>query len=119
MKRLLTISTFAGMLSLASGLTAQQIPSTAPSQPGTQQETDATSPHQSARSFEGRIAKSGHQFVLLDRAAQTMYKLDDQEKARKYEGKNVKVMAIMDNNTNVLRVIDITPSKAQQPSTSQ
>jgi Protein of unknown function (DUF5818) len=117
MKRILTTTALAGML-FAAGLQAQT-PSTAPPEPGAQQESDATAPHQSARSFEGRIARSGNQFVLLDRAAQTTYKLDDQQKARKFEGKDVKVMAIMDNNTNVLRVIDINPSKGEQTPSSQ
>ena len=96
---------------------AQQTPSTLPTVPGQgappQQESDAATPRQSARSFEGRIARSGNQFVLLDRAAQTSYKLDDQEKARKYAGRNVKVMATMDPATNLLHVIDITVPKEQ------
>lgn len=118
MKRIIVTSAIAGVLSLAAGLQAQT-PSTAPPQTGAQQESDETAPHQSARSFEGRIARSGNQFVLLDRAAQTSYKLDDQQKAGKFEGKNVKVMAIMDNSSKVLRVIDITPSKGEQTPTSQ
>lgn len=118
MKRILTATTIVGLLFTAAG-TQAQTPSTAPPQPGAQQESDATAPHQSARSFEGRIARSGNQFVLLDRAGQTTYKLDDQQKARKFEGKNVKVMAIMDADGSVLRVIDITPSKGEQTPVSQ
>ena len=75
-----------------------------------QQEADTATPHQSARSFEGRIAKAGDQYVLEDRAAQTSYKLDDQEKAKKFLGKNVKVMATMDSRSHILRVIDIVPA---------
>jgi hypothetical protein len=94
---------------------AQQTPSTTPTMPGQsasapEPETDAANPHQSARSFEGRIAKSGGQLVLEDRAATTSYNLDDQVKARKYLGKNVKVMATMDARSNLLHVIDIVPA---------
>lgn len=103
---------------LGSVMWAQQ-PSTPPAMPGQsepvpQQEADTATPHQSARSFEGRIAKSGDQFVLQDKAAQTSYKLDDQEKARKYVGKNVKVMATMDSHSSLLHVIDITAAPASQ-----
>jgi hypothetical protein len=97
-------------------VSAQQTPSTTPAPPGQadstpqQERTDKSNFQQSARTFEGKIAKSGNQFVLLDRAAQTSYRLDDQEKARKYAGKNVKVMATIGATPNLLSVIDITPA---------
>lgn len=113
MKKLLVI---VAMLAF-SGLTllAQQTPSTTPSNPGadsmpSQQQTDATNPSQSARSFEGKITKSGDELVLRDSATQTSYKLDDQDKAKQYEGKNVKVMATMDASSNTLHIVDIIPS---------
>ena len=113
------LSRFALLTVLGGGiaLSAQQQPSTPPTPPAEvappQQESDKATPQQSARSFEGKIARSGGQFVLLDRAAQTSYKLDDQEKARKYAGKSVKIMATMDPVTNLLHVIDITVPKEQ------
>ena len=114
MKRLFSIAAI-GIFSLGMVLWAQQTPSTTPTMPGQtgstpQQEADTANAHQSARSFEGRIAKSGGQLVLEDRAAQTSYKLDDQDKARKYLGKNVRVMATMDARSNLLHVIDIVPA---------
>ena len=57
---------------------------------------------QSARAFEGRIQKSGDEFVLQESATQTSYKLDDQDKAKQFEGKNVKIMATMDPTTNLV-----------------
>lgn len=113
MKRLLSIVALLGLSGLGINLSAQQAPST-PGQAGStpqQQQTDATSPQQSARSFEGKIAKSGDQLVLQDSATQTAYKLDDQDKAKQFEGKSVKVMATMDASTNTLHVVDITPSE--------
>jgi hypothetical protein len=102
-----------GACAFGISVAAQQAPSTTQSMPAdstSQQQTDTATPQPSARSFEGRIAKSGGQMVLEDRAGQTSYKLDDQVKAKKYEGKNVKVMATMDRTSNLLHVIDITPS---------
>ena len=116
MKRILLNVASLAALGLAIGSSALQTPSTSPTAPGQegpppQQEADAATPHQSARSFEGKISISGEQYVLLDRAAQTSYRLDDQQKARKYAGKEVKVMATMDPVSNLLHVIDITPAR--------
>jgi len=113
MNRLFSI-VVVGIFGLGLVVRAQQTPSTTPTMPGEtgstpQPETDTASPHQSARSFEGRITKSGGRLVLEDRAAQTSYRLDEQDKARKYLGKNVKVMATMDARSNLLHVIDIVP----------
>lgn len=104
-----------GAFSLGLVVWAQQTPSATPTMPGhsgstAQPETDTADPHPSARSFEGRIAKSGGQFVLEDPAARTSYKLDDPHKARKYLGKNVKAIATMDARSNLLHVIDIVPT---------
>jgi hypothetical protein len=112
MKRLLSIVAMLGLSGLGMNLAAQQTPST-PSQTGSmpqQQQTDASNPQQSARSFEGKIAKSGDQLVLQENSTQTAYKLDDQDKAKQFEGKDVKVMATVDTSTNTLHVVDITPA---------
>lgn len=127
MKRLLSIVALLGLSGLGVNLYAQQTQSTPsatePAQtqstptatdPAQQtQQTDATNPQQSARSFEGKISKSGDQLVLTDNATQTAYKLDDQDKAKQFEGKNVKVMATVDASTNTLHVVDITPSQSR------
>lgn len=115
MKRFLSVVALLGLSGLGINLSAQQTPST-PSQAGStpqQQQTDATSPQQSARSFEGKIAKSGDQLVLQESSTQTAYKLDDQDKAKQFEGKSVKVMATVDASTNTLHVVDITPSESR------
>jgi hypothetical protein len=122
MKRLFSLITFLGLLGLGMNLAAQQSPSTpdqstAPQsgaaqqapQSQTQQPVDAQS-SQSARSFEGKITKAGDKLVLQDSATQTSYQLDDQDKAKQFEGQNVKVMATMDSSTNSLHVVDISPS---------
>jgi hypothetical protein len=92
---------------------AQQTPSRIPSSPGqadsTPQphQTDETSSQQTARSFDGRITRSGDQLLLWESVSHTSYKLDDQSKAKQYEGRHVKVMATMDASSNTLHVIDI------------
>jgi len=117
MKRLLSIVAMLGLVGLGMNLAAQQTPSTPPStatQAGSmpqQEQTDATNPQQSARSFEGKIAKSGDQLVLQENSTKTAYKLDDQDKAKQFEGKDVKVMATVDPSTNTLHVVDIAPAQ--------
>lgn len=102
---------------LGMGLWAQQTPSTVPASPGQADSTpqhrqaDVTGPQQSARSFDGKIIRSGSQLILQDGASQSSYKLDDQTKAKEYEGQNVKVMATMDPTSNTLRIIDIISSE--------
>jgi hypothetical protein len=71
---------------------------------------DSSSNLQSARSFEGKVVRTGRQLVLKNSVAHTSYKLDDQKKAREYEGRHVKVTATMDADTSVLHVIDIAES---------
>ena len=115
MKRLLSIIALLGLSGLGINLSAQQTPST-PSPAGStpqQEQTDASSAQQSARSFQGKIAKAGHEFVLQESSTQTAYKLDDQDKAKQFEGKNVKVMATVDPSTSTLHVVDITLSESR------
>src|SRR5690242_3370546 len=110
MKRLLSIVALLGLTGLGVSLSAQQTPSSTPSTPSQagsmpdqqtpssptsaapqqpqQQPTDATNAQQSARAFEGKIEKSGDKLVLQDSATSTSYKLDDQDKAKQFEGKN-------------------------------
>jgi len=83
-------------------------PQTQPA-PQTQQPVDAQS-QQSARSFDGKITKAGDKLVLQDASTQTNYQLDDQDKAKQFEGQSVKVTATMDPNTNTLHVVDISPA---------
>src|ERR1700727_1268362 len=127
MKRLLSIVALLGLTGLGFAQTPAQTPSTpstdstqapatqTPSTPTDssampQQQTDATNSQQSARSFEGKIQKSGDKLVLQESATQTSYQLDDQDKAKQFEGKNVKVMATLDPSTNKLHVVAISPS---------
>jgi hypothetical protein len=84
-----------------------QSPDTTVAQPQTQVDTSTQQP--SAQSFEGKITRSGDKLVLQENASKTAYQLDDQDKAKPYEGKNVKVMATVDASNNTLHVVAITP----------
>ncbi len=112
MKRLLTVVATLAFAGAGLSLSAQQTPP-AQNQDTTspQQQSDTQSQQRSTQSFEGKITKSGDKLVLQDASTQIAYQLDDQTKAKQYEGKNVKVMATMDPNTNTLHVVDITPSE--------
>jgi len=118
MKRFLSVVALLAVSGLGLSLSAQQTPSTTPSTPAQasstpQQPADAANPSNSARSFEGKITKSGDSWVLQDKASQTSYKLDDQDKAKQFDGKDVKVMATMDASSNTLHVVDITPAESK------
>jgi uncharacterized FlaG/YvyC family protein len=121
MKRLFAPIALLGLL--GSGITViaqhtQPSPSTSSAQTHSQDQASAQEPQkspemhnqeQTARSFEGKIKKSGDKLVLQELATETNYELDDQRKAKKYEGQTVKVMATMEPNTNTLHVVDISP----------
>lgn len=110
MKRILTAIAALGLASFALNLSAQQA-STPQSQTGTaQQQVDTQS---QAQNFEGKITKSGDKLVLRDASTRTAYQLDDQAKAKQYEGQAVKVVATMDTSTNTLHIVNITPSESK------
>jgi len=108
MKRFLSLVTILGLTGLGLGLTAvaqNQAGQTQTNSAQQQQPVDT----QSARSFEGKITKAGDKLVLQDSSTRQAYQLDDQDKAKQFEGKNVKVTATMNPNTNTLHIVDITP----------
>ena len=103
MKRLFLLA--AAMVGLTLSLMAQQ------NQPrSAQQQVDTQSQEQSARSFEGKITKAGDKFVLQDSSTEQALQLDDQDRAKQFEGKSVKVTATMDPSTDMLHVVDIGPA---------
>lgn len=51
---------------------------------------------QEAKPFSGTIVKEKGQLVLKDSASNMSYQLDDQEKAKQFEGKQVKVTGKLD-----------------------
>ena len=57
--------------------------------------------------FTGRIAQAEGKYVLVDDAQRATFQLDDQEKAKQFDGKNVKVTGSLDTATNTIHVAEI------------
>ena len=57
-----------------------------------------------AKTFTGTILKSGENFVLSDTATKARYLLDNQDRARTYEGKSVKVTGTIDVANNMIHI---------------
>ena len=76
-------------------------------QSGTQSSTDSTAASTAGkeRTFMGTVLKTADGFVL--RAGDSRYKLDDQDRAKQFEGKDVKVMGKLDRQSNTIHVQSI------------
>jgi hypothetical protein len=94
-------------ITLQSAAQQPQRPDQPNSQP--QQQSKANSP-QSAKMFQGKIARADEQLVFWDPSSQTAYQVDDQSKVAPYEGKNVKIVGTVDTKTNTLHVVDVAPT---------
>jgi len=70
---------------------------------------DDPKPAAEAATFTGKIVKSGGKLVLTDATNQTTYQLDDQQKAKEYVNKNVKVTGVLDASSGMIRVSAIEP----------
>jgi uncharacterized protein DUF5818 len=62
-----------------------------------------------AKTFKGKILKSGDKFVLADSANKVIYQLDDQQKAEPFLNKSVKVTGVVDGTSDMIRVTAIDP----------
>ena len=80
---------------------AQQQPSQQPDYAGSASET---------KTFTGKIWKDGDKLVLTDADGKTIYQLDDQQKAKAFVNKNVKVTGVLDASTAMIRVTAIEPA---------
>jgi Protein of unknown function (DUF5818) len=58
-------------------------------------------------SFAGTVVKAGGKYVL--KTSDMNYQLDDQQKARKFVGQQVKVSGTLDSHTSTIHVSDINP----------
>jgi hypothetical protein len=107
----MTLATLIFALALSAVSFAQQDQS-APQQPSqSQPSTDTYSPASSAQAqpFTGTVVKEGDKYVL--QSSGLSYQLDDQEKAKKFEGQQVKVDGDLDKSTKTIRVSDIAAAK--------
>lgn len=59
-----------------------------------------------AQTLTGTVIKLGNKYVLKTTDKQT-YELDDQERAREYEGKQVKIVGALDRTSNMIHITSI------------
>ena len=76
------------------------------------QEPNAQQEQQKTQTFIGKVvkARNGQYALLTDEQAGKGVYLDDQEKAKEFEGKNVKVTGVLDMAKNIVHVTDIEPA---------
>lgn len=85
----------------------------APSQdPSAQQQPDQNTGQKQDQTFKGQIvqAKNGQYALLVDKNTGTGFYLDDQAKAKKYDGQNVQVTGTLVAQNNTIHVSDIRPA---------
>ena len=89
----------------------QPMSQSAPSGAGQQSAQSVDTPSQerpqppAAQTLTGTIMKDGNRYAL--KVSNTTYDLEDQERAGKYEGKQVKVAGVLDPKGNSLHIISI------------
>ena len=74
--------------------------------------TTAVSAKEETKAFTGKVIQAQTQdgktiYALQESTSQNLFMLDDQEKAKQFEGKDVKVTGTMDTASNVIHVVDI------------
>jgi hypothetical protein len=116
MKRSNTFTFVAGLLACAlpvakawSANQQKQSPKPLPANPTTLYTPDNSQEQEQApppevKTFVGKISKSGQKLILEDSAMNTSYQLDDQKKAKQYEGKSVRVIGTLDAQNNLIHV---------------
>ena len=87
----------------------QQSPSTSPSPSQTmpQGSMGQAQDSQQAQTFSGKIMKSKSGYVLRDEATNSEYKLDSEDQAKQFKGKNVKVTGTLDPTSQTIHVTNI------------
>jgi Protein of unknown function (DUF5818) len=66
---------------------------------------------QPSQEFQGTIEKSGTKYILEDRASGARYQLSNQDKAKQFLEKDVKVTGTLDPSTNTIDVSEIEEMK--------
>jgi cytoskeletal protein RodZ len=89
-------------------------PAASPSQsPSAADQASQSQMGQQAQTFMGKISKENGSLVLKDKASNTSYKLDNEEQAKQFEGKDVKVTGTLDPATNTVHVTNIEIASKQ------
>jgi len=76
-----------------------------------QQDPSAQQQSQTSQEITGKIAKSNDGKFVLVESSGTMYQLDDQDAAKKYESRKVIVSGTVDTSGSTIHVTSIKPAK--------
>jgi lipopolysaccharide export system protein LptA len=111
MKNLSLFATLALAMALSPSVFAQQDQSSPQPNPNAQTQNtpapDASADTQT-QSFSGTVVKAKNHYVL--KTDRMTYQLDDETKAKQFEGKQVNVTGTVDKSTSMIRVTDIQPA---------
>jgi hypothetical protein len=88
-------------------LAQQERDPAAPTAPTAQQPPDGMNQQLEVKTFTGKIMKSGEVLVLKNAANQSTYVLDDQDRAKSFEGRDVKVRGTQDPLTGIIHITSI------------
>jgi hypothetical protein len=105
----LAFSVMAGMVALTAQSSAQQTKADPQAVAAQQAQPQNEAQTQDAKPFNGTIVKEKGKLILKDSVSNVSYQLDDQDKAKQFVGKQVKVTGKLDMNTNVIHVDSIEP----------
>lgn len=68
---------------------------------------------QPVQKFQGTIVKSKDKYILQDKTSGATYQLDNQDKAKKFAGRDVRVTGTLDPSTNTIQISDIQARSGQ------
>ena len=79
------------------------------SQPGQQPNAQQQPEQPTTRIYVGQVvkAKNGQFGLLINKETGAGYYLDDQDRAKQFEGKNVKVVGVLDIHSGTIHISDI------------
>jgi hypothetical protein len=107
-----SMNPWTGFLALAFVVGFFQFAPALPAQTQSQDPSVQQQSQQKIRTFVGEIikTKSGRYALLVDKQKGMGFYLDNQEKAKQFDGQNVKVTGTLDTASNTLHVTDIQPA---------
>lgn len=111
MKHKLGLMATCAVLAFAVGSTASGQNRTIPPRMGSLAPVAQEQARQPSQEFQGTIEKHETKYVLEDRASGATYGLDNQDKAKEFVDKDVKVTGTLDPNTNTIEVSEIQEVK--------
>jgi hypothetical protein len=88
---------------LGTGQRPQDVPDNSAQPPSQSPQNDNSKTHV----FTGRIVSSKGHVMFVDQATQTVYPVENEDMARQYADRNIKVRGVLDPATNMMIMIEI------------